>query len=222
MKIPKPYTTITGSVLILLGISLLVNPINTFLQNYVDTNITVDIPFGILLPIIGLIVIMIGLNYDRLFSPTRKRETNNTLIPEKKTTLIPKKQLPREFEIETLNNGRIEWKVIVKTCWNPNEKPQIEDFVYHLKLLEPYCGKCKSSFVESTSHPDIICNCSNPDCESFQTKQIFKKHEQINFWGDIMLKQLKGRIRKDDFDKYWDKYVTRYDEVTGGKYDEYD
>lgn len=212
----KKKRKITLGISSVVGLYLISKVVDFGLEKLFEIDKPISLTVG---NIFFILILVIGFG---LYIYVNMKERND--LSTKEASLKPiqrKKPLPWKFEIETLNNGEIEWTVTVKRKWTTTQKPQVEDFIKQLDLLDPVCGKCKTSLITRKSYPTMYYLCSNPDCESVQKRKKFDKHREVNMWGELLLNQLKGDIRRTDFEKYWGRYVDIYVDFTGGKHDDY-
>jgi len=192
------------------GMYLISRAFDYCLENLLNISNTVTISIGFL---IFLFTIIVGLVILLVYQIKKGNDT-----PYDKP-VKHQKPLPWKFEIDTINEGKIEWIVLVKRSWYPYQKPDIWDFLTKLSLSKPICSLCKSEFIKERSPNFTFYYCSNDDCESRKEKPYREKY--ISKKERFLFGKFKGDIRSNGLGKYWNIYVEKYDRATQKKYDEF-
>lgn len=200
--------------------SILLAIVGNLLYQYISLN-KIVISFQALFFIVvifvsfSLVILLLGyiLALHRIAAHSHKTDNNPKpkILKNKE-----KKKVPFQFEIEIINFKIIEFTIFVKRKWYPDEnKPDVEDYIKEIEFSEPRCGICHSDFYVSYSSVKSY-ECKNSTCEN---NKVIYEREMYPFIKQIEA-EFKGKIR-NNFDTYWKKYVTKYDEFTNKKYHDY-
>ncbi len=177
--------------------------------------------FLILIIILPLVIIFLISKIRDLNTTIKNFPQNNGKFVRKEI----KKDIRNSFVIDNINHRLVDWEVSVRRCWLPNKPiPPVREFVNEFILSEPRCVECGGEYIQETSNQNILC--SSPDCSKRKlilSKEMKITESEVSNVGEKLLNDLKGKTVKDEsvFDDYWSKYINKYDEYTGSKYDKY-
>lgn len=179
----------------------------------------IPIPLWIII-LIGLIVLYLVLTLIKKDGEIKNLSTINTKPDFKPNS--KKKSIPNEFEIGKIETERYQWSVTVSRSWYPTTKPDVDLFTSNIKFTVPICKFCKSDLLEVfrrvVGGKYHYLGCPDENCDSNKIEPDSPdglERIRIN-----QLKIFKGLVRKD-FNKYWNKYVKKYDDFTKKKYDDF-
>ena len=132
------------------------------------------------------------------------------------------KQLPANFELETIQKDNFEWVFKVGRYFTPDSKPEEDKFIEEIEMSKTRCIKCKSEIIKGVSPgfyntKERYTQCPNQECEL--NKKLVSDYELENIEEQENLKFISS-VRLD-FDKYWQIYCRKYNKITNGKNDEF-
>ncbi len=189
-------------------ISLLTHLVNNYVSD-VPNKLSIDALFDIFIFffIISLLSVLTGylvslhlITIKKISGESSKNKDDNL------------KKITPEFELKVLNYGEVEWTVLIRRRWKPDEIAGVENFLKAIELSDARCGICNSDFYVEHSHY----KCINGDCknnQSIYSTDLYKYAKQAlaKFNGDV----------RNNYDKFWQKYIDIYQGLTNGKYDKY-